>query len=235
MRIKKTALIALIAAMAMAMVMFVAGCGDQETEPDTDATTAEVETTEETTTQAPKETDALKAQLQSMIEEYGRGSADGKGVTYARTLDMDGDGKPELITIHDMKVEIFAIKDKKAESIFTGDIGIQYGQTSAGYEVLINEKSAPPCVVLFNSTDEWVDENITIVTVADGAAVEKNMRASTNGENDTPAREELVNFSIDGNTSLAADYNEEYENLQEGAKHINPMNPVDLDAVMAEM
>ena len=170
MKTKKTLLLVVIAAMAFAMVLFVAGCGNEDPEPEEETTTTET-TQEETTTQAPKESDALKTQLQSMIEEYGRGSADGKGVTYAKVIDMDGDGKPEMVTIHDMKVEIFAVKDNKAESIFTGDIGIQYGQTSAGYEVLLNENTAPPSVVLFNSSDEWVDENITVVTVDEGKAV----------------------------------------------------------------
>ncbi len=234
MKLKKAVLLTLVASMAVAMVIFVAGCGDDENESEPAPT--ETEATEETTTtQAPKETDPLKTQLQSMIEQYGRGSADGKGVTYAKAVDMDGDGKPELVTIHDMKAEIFAVKGKKAESIFTGNIGIQYGQTSAGYEVLLNEKKNPVSLVLFNSTNEWVNENITVVTVVDGAAVEKNMSASTNGENDTPAREELVNFSIDGATALAADYNEEYDKLREGAESINPMNPADLDEVMAGM
>lgn len=234
MKAKKAILVGLIAAMALTMTLIVAGCGGDSQDNDAEQTKAET-TTEQTTTQAPKETEIIKAQLEKMIGEYGRGSSEGKGVTYAKAVDMDGDGTPELFTIHDMKVEIFAVKNKKAESISSHDIGIQYGQTSAGYEVLLNEKIDPVSVIVFNSTDEWVDENITVVTVANGAPVEKNMRASTNGDNDTPAREELVNFSIDGKEALAGDYNTEYNRLTEGAERIDPMNPIDLDEVMAGM
>ena len=234
MKKKKAILIGVIAVMAVAMVIAVAGCGskDKEQEPETTATT---ETTTEATTAAPKDNDILKSKLTSMIEEYGRGASNGSGVTYARMIDMDGDGTRELIVIHDMKAEIIAVKDGKAESVFEGKIGIQYGQTDTAYEVLINESISPISLVLFDSSDEWVDENVTVVTMSEGTVSQKILKASTNGENDTPAREELVNFSIDGSNVAGADYEKEYNRVTEGADSINPMRPSDLDEVMASM
>lgn len=226
--------VAIVAAMALVMVFAIMGCGsDEEEQPvTTEATTT---TTTETTTAAPKDNDILKSQLQAMIDEHGRGTSSGEGVTYARMMDMDGDGSKELIVIHDRVTEIFAVKDNKAESIFEGDVGIQYGQTDARYEVLINESIKPTTVVMFNSNDEWVDENITAVSVSGGTASVVNLRASTSGENDTPAREELVNFSIDGKTVSATEYNNEYTRLTEGADKIDPMSPADLDEILASM
>ena len=234
MKKKRILLIGAVAVIAIGLVVAVVGCGsnEEEAEPETTAATT---TTTEATTAAPKADDILKSKLQSMIDEYGRGTSSGTGVTYARVLDMDGDGKKEMIVIHDMKTEVIAAKDGKAESLFEGTIGIQYGQTDTAYEVLINESVDPTALVLFNSDDEWVDENITEVTMSEGKIVEKSLKATTNGENDTPAREELVNFSIGGETVTATEYENEYNRITEGADSINPMTPADLDEIMASM
>lgn len=234
MKKKRFILIGVIAILAIGLTVAVVGCGsnEEESEPETTAATT---TTTEATTAAPKDNDILKAKLQSMIDEHGRGTSDGTGVVYARTLDMDGDGTKEMIVIHDMQAEIIAAKDGKAESIFTGKIGGQYGQTDTSYEALINESISPVTLVLFESNDEWVDETITEVAISEGAVVEKKLKASTNGENDTPAREELVNFSIDGESVSGTEYENEYSRITEGADSINPMTPADLDEIMAAM
>lgn len=234
MKMKRAILIGTISVVVIAMVIATVGCGskDKEAEPETTATTT---TTTEATTAAPKDTEILKAKLNEMIGEFGKGSSDGSGVTNAKVLDMDGDGTKEMVVIHDMKANIIAVKNGKAESIFEGTIGIQYGQTDTSYEALINESIKPTALVLFNSSDEWSDENITVVTISEGAAAEKSLKASTTGENDTPAREELVSFSIDGNNVSASEYENEYNRITEGADSINPMSPADLDEIMASM
>jgi len=217
--------------LALTMVFAVTACGEDEPEP-TDQTT-DVTTTEATATEAPKPESVLKKTLKGLMDQYGRGEANGKGVAYARAIDMDGDGNKELIVIHDMTTEIYKVKGDKAERVFSGKCGIQYGQTDTAYEVIINESISPTAVVLFNSSDEWVDENITAVTISDGASSTEKLKASTNGENDTPAREELVNFSINGATVSASDYNNEYTRLIEGGDSVNPMTPSDLDEILA--
>ena len=234
MKKKRAILIGAIAVLVIAMVIVVVGCGskDKEAEPETTAATT---TTTEATTAAPKDNEILKSKLEAMIEEYGRGTSSGSGVVYAKMLDMDGDGTRELIVVHDMKAEIVAVKNGKAEIIFTGTAGIQYGQTDTSYEVLINESIKPAALIVFDSSDEWSDENITVATVSGGAVTEKKLKASTTGENDTPAREELVSFSIDGSDVSASEYENEYNRLREGADSINPMTPTDLDEVLASM
>lgn len=234
MKKKNSIIISVIVMLVIMMVIFVTGCGsdDTEQEPTTEATTA---TTTEATTAAPKDNDILKSKLQALIDELGRGTSSGTGVAFAKMVDMDGDGTREMIVIHDMKAEVFQVKDGKAESVFEGTIGIQYGQTDTGYEVMINESISPVTLVLFNSSDEWVDENITAVTMADGAIQEKHLKAATTGDNDTPAREELVTFSIDGASVSGADYENEYTKLTEGADVVNPMTPSDLDEILASM
>lgn len=237
---KKNRIIYLAVAFALAAVMALglSGCGgDKGPTDEQEPTTAEETTTTEatTTTTKAKDDSILKSKLQAMIDQYGRGTSSGSGVTYARAMDLDGDGENELVVVHDMKLEIIAVKDKAAESVFEGTVGIQYGQTDTSYEVLINESISPTTIVLFNSSDEWVDENITAVTMSGGAVAEKSLKASTGGENDTPAREELVNFSIDGTSVSASEYNNEYTRLTEGADSVNPMSPADLDAVLATL
>ena len=232
MKKKRAILISAIAVVVIAMVIVVVGCGDKDKEKAEPTTTT---TTTQTTTAAPKDNEVLKARLEAMINELGRGTSNGSGVIAAKVLDMDGDSRKEMIVIHDMKAEIFAVKNGKAESIFEGTIGKQYGQTDTSYRVLINESIDPPTLVLFNSSDEWSDENITLVTVSGGTVSERNMRAATTGENDTPGREELVSFSIDGSDVSATEYEKEYNRLTEGADEINPMTPTDLDEVLASM
>ncbi len=235
---KKNRIIYLAVAFALAAVMAfgLSGCGEDKAATDeTEPTTTEATTEATTTTTKAKDDSILKSKLQAMIDQYGRGTSSGSGVTYAKAMDLDGDGENELVVIHDMKLEIIAVKDKAAESVFEGTVGIQYGQTDTSYEVMINESISPTTIVLFNSSDEWVDENITAVSMSGGAVTEKSLKASTNGENDTPAREELVNFSIDGTSVSASEYSNEYTRLTEGADSVNPMSPADLDAVLAAL
>ena len=233
MKKKRVILIGAIAVLVIALVIAVVGCGSKDKEAEPEPTTTE--TTTEATTAAPKDNEILKAKLNEMIDEFGRGTSSGSGVVYAKMLDMDGDGTRELIVVHDMKAEIIAVKNGKAETIFTGIAGIQYGQTDTSYEVLLNESIKPAALILFDSSDEWSDENITVATVSGGTVTEKSLKASTTGENDTPAREELVKFSIDGSDVSASEYENEYNRLREGADSINPMTPTDLDEVLASM
>ena len=220
------------------LVLTMAGCGSEEEKTavaEEATTTAPTTTTEATTTEEPKETDLYKSELTSLIDQYGHGDSSGSGVTYAKLIDLDDNDTPEMVVIHDMNLVIYGLKYKQVVTLYEGKIGTQYGQTDTGYEVLINESISPTTIVLFDSQDEWVDENITAVTVAGGAVSTETLKAATNGENDTPAREELQTFSVDGASTSAEDYESEYNRLTEGADSINPMEPSDLDSMMSSM
>lgn len=227
---KKILCLGVAAVMAFACFAM-SGCGDKDVE---ETTTAETTTEAPTTTEATTTTKAVtyktiyKSQLDSMIDQYGA------GVTGGKLIDMDNDGTPEMIVIHDMTVCIYTIRDEKASSLYEGTAGLRYGQTDASYEVLINESCTPTVLVLFNATDEWVDENITAVSIFDGEATTEELKAATNGENDTPAREELETFSINGSDVTSTEYNTEYERLTVGADVIDPRN-ADLEGLRSAL
>ena len=195
----------------------------EETEEPTETTATEAADKKLTVYQK-----AYKEQLDDLITQYG------KGVTGGRLCDMDGDGSPEMIVIHDMKAEIYTIEGEDAVRIYEGKVGLKYGQTDAYYEVLLNRKTDPPVLVLFNASDEWVDENISAVTVSGGEAQVRSLKAATDGENDTPAREELKTFSINGKDVSAKEYDAEYHKLTSGADSINPMD-AGLDGLQADL
>lgn len=224
----------LVLGAVLVMAFSLAGCGSDEEQAPTEETTAAPTTTTQATTEE-SENALYKSELTSLIDEYGRGDGTGAGVNYAKLMDLDGDDRDEMIVIHDMNLVIFGVKEDQVVTLFEGKAGTQYGQTDTGYEVLINESYSPTTIVLFDSQDEWVDENITAVTVSGGAVSTKSLKASTSGENDTPAREELQTFSIDGASVSAGDYDSEYSRLTEGADSINPMEPSDLDSLMSSM
>lgn len=225
----------MVLGMAAVMAFALTGCGSEDDTAETEATTEAPTTTTEATTEAANESTLYKSELTSLIDQYGRGDGTGEGVNYAKLMDLDGDDTQEMIVIHDMNLLIYDVKEDQVVTLFEGKTGTQYGQTDTGYEVLINESISPTTIVLFDSQDEWVDENITAVTVAGGAVSTETLKAATNGENDTPAREELQTFSVDGASTSAEDYESEYNRLTEGADSINPMEPSDLDSMMSSM
>lgn len=225
---KKFLCISLAAVMAFAMVSL-SGCkGGEEQEPTEEPTTTEATTTTEPTTEKVTYKTIYKSKLDALSDQYG------EGLTGGKLVDMDSDGTPEMIVIHDMNVEIFGIKDEEAVSLYEGKAGLRYGQTDASYEVLVNESITPTTVILYNAKDEWVDENITAVSISGGTVSTEVLKAATDGENDTPAREELQTFSIDGADVSSGDYNAEYTRLTEGADSIDPMS-ADLAGLKASL
>lgn len=222
-------LIALLLACALAFAMTACGGGDTEqTETEPPETKAATEATKPAKKELTDYQIAYKEKLDSMIDEYGGDLTGGK------LTDMDDDGVPEMLVIHNMKAELFAFRDGQVEQIYEGTAGLKYGQTDTSYEILLNESISPSVLMLFNAKDEWVDENISVVTVSGGEASVKSLQASTNGDNDTPAREELQNFSIDGNAVSAEEYENEYNRLITGADSINP-TAADLDALQTAL
>lgn len=216
--------------LALVLMFAMAGCGGQDA--DKQATSEEVTTTApqetETTTTEKKKTykTTYKTELDTLVDQGG--------VTGGRLVDMDGDGTPEMLVIQNRQAKIYTIQDGKAVNIYEHGIGIRYGQTDAMYELLLNESITPVTMVIFDSNDEWVNEHIYAVTVSGGAASVEELEANTNGENDTPGREELKTFSINNGSVDAGEYDAEYTKLTTGADSIDP-SAADLGGLQAAL
>lgn len=220
---KKIICVVTIVLMAAGLAVMV-GCGNKQPEPEP-TTEAPTTTTEATTTTEPtteKEVtyqDLYNEKLDALVDEYG--SFNG------RLMDMDSDDIPEMIIFSgsapNLDAEIYTVKDDEVVLIYEKTVNdVRYGQTDASYQVWINESISPSAVVLFNSEDEWVNEEVYAVTVSGGSASEKVLKANTDGENDDPDRSWLGDFTIDGSEVSSEDYNSEYDQLQTGAETIDP-------------
>ena len=225
--------IGLAVVMAFGMIAMT-GCGkaDVEEETTTEATTTtEPTTTTEATTKADSYKTLYKSKLDALVDEYG-------SVNGGKLVDLDGDGTQEMILYYgkvpNLAVEIFTVKDDEVVSVYSGKAGVRYGQTDASYQIWLNESVTPSVVVLFDSEDEWEDEQVYAVSVSGGTASVEELKASTDGENDDPDRSWLENCTINGKSVSQSEYNTEYERLRTGAEIIDP-TVSDLDSLRSAL
>ena len=221
---KKIAVIG-VAVMMAAGMLAMTGCGDDKAVEETTAapteTTTEATTTTEETTEAVTYQSLYRAKLDEMLDAYG------SGVTGGKLMDMDGDGTPEMIIFHgsapSFTTEIFAVQGKEAVSVYEKTLsGLRYAQTDMSYQVWLNDSIDPATVVLFNSEDEWVNEEIHAVTYNGSAASEEILKAATDGENDDPGRNWLQNYTINEGGVSKGEYNDAYKRLKRDADVIDP-------------
>ena len=215
---KKVLAIFLVLAMALAF----GACRDKQQEEPTEATTTEEPTTE-------KEVDyhaAYKAEVENLINQYGQfqdGDSLGTGVKYGCLEDMDADGTPEMIIIHDMKVVIYTCdKEGNVSSIYEGSVGYRFGQGDTSYQVIINTSASKPVVVVNISQNETSEEAFEAVTVTNGVAGVDTYRATT--EMDIPDRELLDTFTINGSDVDQSEYEAGYSSFMDGATIVDPYN-----------
>ncbi len=212
-------------AVLLVMIMAIAfgGCRDeQQEEPTTEAPA----TTEATTEEAIDYHIAYKKQVQNLIDEYGKfadGETLGTGVKYGTLKDMDGNGTPEMIIIHDMQVVIYTCdKEGNVESIYETGIGYRFGQGDTSYQVVFNDGGEKPLILVNKSENETSEEAFEVVTVNKGVAGVDTYRATT--EMDIPDRELLDTFTINGTTVEQGEYEANYNSFMSGATIVDPYN-----------
>ena len=167
-----------------------------------------------------------KEEVEQLISKYGKFKDPGNsltitGVKYGELLDFDNSGIPEMIIVHDRKVLLYTIKDGIATCIYEGEAGSRYGQTDLAYTIGINTSNEKPYLIVYHSTKEWTDENISLITLEKGNIITKELAAKTDGNNDIPNRESLVSFYIDGKSVTDQEYNKVYDSIVKDAKEID--------------
>lgn len=175
-------------------------------------------------------TDAYRAVYRKivadMIAQYGEFCADPdtqaiNGLKYGELIDFENDGVPELLLLCDRMAYLYRYDGAGAMQLLCEPVGIAFGCTDVSYYVHISEAVGKTYLILDHSTDGWTEDDWTAYTVEGGALRKVNYFARTDGDNDYPDTEFLVNFKIDGNRVSAEDYLAERELLRTNARTID--------------
>lgn len=205
----------------------VIGCGDEKKES---TEVGNIQNEEKQVEEKKEEVVDYKAvykdEISSLINKFGKYEDPGnglpiKGVKYGELIDFDKDKVPEMVVLHDMKVLLYKIKDGKAECIYEEKLGSRFGQTDVSYTLGINTKSERPSLIVYHSTSEWKEENISIVTVENNKVVTKELYARTNKDLNMPDRKELEEFFVNNESKTADEYNSIYNSIVKEDKEID--------------
>lgn len=183
-------------------------------------------------TQQPSQEDtgayrAVYSQIVSdMISQYGEFCADPDtqmitGLKYGELIDFENDDIPELLLLCDQTAYLYRYDGKGAAQLLCEPVGIAFGCTDVSYYIHISETLGKTYLILDHSTEGWTEDDWTTYTVEAGELRKVNYFARTDGYNDYPGTEFLVNCKIDGNRVPAEDYLTERELLRKNARTID--------------
>lgn len=144
-----------------------------------------------------------------------------KGFRYGELIDFDMDNIPEMIMLYDMKVALYTIKNGKVEACYEKKLGSRYGQGDVSYRIGINTKDQKVSIINYDAKNSWQEELIDIVTLEKGNVEIKKLYAKAKKDNDTPIRENLVEFYIDNKPVTLDTYNSIYNSTVKEAKQID--------------
>ena len=134
--------------------------------------------------------------LSSLITVHGTTP---EGIMGATIVDLEQDGVPELLVQHGMALELYRYEDNQSRLIWSGEIGVRFGQTDASYEYIITTHIDTFCIIIHDSKDAWMEEAWRVITLENGVIHEKKLRAWAEADTSfLPERDNLIHFSIDG-------------------------------------
>lgn len=121
------------------------------------------------------------------------------GIVGATIVDLEQDGVPELLVQHGMTLELYRYENSQSRLIWSGLIGVRFGQTDASYEYIITTHIDTFCIIIHDSQDAWMEEVWRVITLENGVIHEKELRAWAEADTSfLPERDNLIHFSIDG-------------------------------------
>lgn len=161
-----------------------------------------------------------------MIDQYGEFCADPDtqvitGLKYGELIDFENDGVPELLLLCDQTAYLYRYDGAGAAQLLCEPVGISFGCTDVSYYIHVSEAVGKTYLIVDHSTDGWTEDDWTAYTVEAGALRTVNYFARTDGYNDYPDTEFLVNCKIDGNRVSAEDYLTERDLLRKGSRTID--------------
>ena len=113
--------------------------------------------------------DAFAEDIKNIISQYGRYiNTEGmgiKGLKYGALIDFEKDNVPELVLCHDMTVEVYRFDGENSTKIYEQKTGARYMQTDVSYTFGINKEYSNPCLITYQTLEEWRSEELHIFTV----------------------------------------------------------------------
>ena len=161
------------------------------------------------------------------------------GVLYADVQDFDGDGIPELVCVVGNMAHLYTIEQKNGEAhmapLLEVEAGGEYGHTDVCLKFRFPLVDGKPYIVVNHTGNEWSQDSWTAYTLVDGEVKAKEFFAETDGNNEYPSDEFLVDCRIDGASVSPADYVAEKEKFyKEGTPEID-VAFMDAQAAMADL
>lgn len=149
-----------------------------------------------------------------------------EGIVGATIVDLEQDGVPELLVQHGMALELYRYEKNHSRLIWSGEIGLYFGQSDVSNQYVINTHDEQRCIVIYDAEESWTEEVIHVVTLKDGIISEEVLRAWTEDKKVfSPEREILDHFSIDGVEVSEKKYDYRLGDLLDGSMEVSAVHP----------
>lgn len=147
------------------------------------------------------------------------------GIVGATIVDLEQDGVPELLVQHGMALELYRYEGNLSALVWSGPIGLYFGQSDVSHQYVINTHGEQPCIIVYDAEESWFEEVIRVITLKDGIVGEEVLRAWTDENPDFPERENLDRFTINGKTVSDIKYDRRREELLDGGMTVSAVHP----------
>lgn len=148
------------------------------------------------------------------------------GIVGATIVDLEQDGIPELLVQHGMALELYRYEKNHSRLIWSGPIGVRFGQTDASYEYIITTHIDTFCIIVHDSQDAWMEEVWRVITLENGVIHEEELRAWAEADTSfLPERDNLIHFSIDGAEVPKKKYDYRLGDLLDGSMAVSAVHP----------
>lgn len=148
------------------------------------------------------------------------------GIVGATIVDLEQDDVPELLVQHGMTLELYRYEKNHSRLIWSGDIGLYFGQSDVSNEYVINTHGEQPCIIVYDAEESWTEEVLRVITLKDGVIGEEVLRAWTDDKNAFfPERENLDQFTNNGKVISKAEYDTQRTQLVAGGMWVAAYHP----------
>jgi len=147
------------------------------------------------------------------------------GIVGAMLVDLEQDGVPELLVQHHMALKLYRYEDNQSRLIWSGPIGLYFGQSDASNEYVINTHGEQPCIIIYDAEESWFEEVIRVITLKDGIIGEEVLRAWTEEDPVFPEREKLDQFTNNGKAISKTEYDTCRAQLMDGGMWVAAYHP----------
>ena len=161
------------------------------------------------------------------------------GIVGATIVDLEQDGVPELLVQHGMTLELYRYEKNHSRLIWSGKIGLYFGQSDVSHQYVINTHGEQPCIIVYDAEESWTEEVLRVITLKDGVIYEEVLRAWTYDKTAFfPEWENLNQFTINDKAVSDIKYNRRREEVLDGGMTVSAVHPhayPNSDAYMADL